>query len=133
MSNNYTLIGDLNNANTPQMGMPQSIPQGMPQSMPQGMPQSMPQGMPQSMPQGMPQGMSQMGMPNDKLDMYQKYLNDSGSDSDSTSDSDSDNESKRSSNDRQHYYGILTLILLAIILYYVFKIRKELMGMYEEV
>nr|QBK87470.1 MAG: hypothetical protein LCMAC201_03800 [Marseillevirus LCMAC201] len=121
MSNDYTFISDLNGGNNMNQAYPN--PAGMPM---QG------GGMPM---QGGGMPMQGGGMPGpDQFDVFRKYLagsvDDSNSDSDSDSDSDSENNEKGSN--WQHYYGIMMLMLLVVILYYVFKIRKELTGMYEE-
>lgn len=58
-----------------------------------------------------------------------KYYMNNDSDSDSDSEEDSGIEDNQ---DWTHYYGVATLIALAIILYYVIKIRKELSELYEE-
>jgi hypothetical protein len=136
MSHDYTFISDLNNGGgmpmqaSPMQGGPMNHQQAYPDpsQMSGGMPM---QGMPM---QGMPMqggGMPMQGGP-DQFDMLRKYLAESADDSDSDSDSDSDDEGDSGGGNWQHYYGIATLIMLAIILYYVFKIRRELTGMYEE-
>ena len=132
MSHDYTFISDLNNNNNMSMYPNAPMQQGPPM---QGGP--MQQGMPmQSAPmqQGMPMQSAPMQQGPDQFDMLRKYLAESDDDSDSDSDDDSDTESDSGSNDNNwlHFYGIATLIMLAVILYYVFKIRKELVGMYEE-
>jgi len=118
MSNDYTLISDLNGSS----GMPN---QGMQMGMPN-----------QGMQMGMPNQGMQMGMPNqgmDQMDMLRRYLAESGeSDSDSDGSDSEDDSGHDNNNTWQHVYGVATLIMLAIILFYVFKIRKELIGMYEE-
>ena len=128
MSNDYTFISDLNNG----AGMNMN-PAGMPMQG-GGMPMQG-GGMPM---QGGGMPMQDGGMPipgpgPDQFDMLRKYLADSAEDPDSDSDSDSDDEDNENGNGSwQHYYGIVSLIMLAIIFFYVFKIRKELTGMYEE-
>ena len=125
MSHDYTFISDLNNGGMQMQGA------GMPMQG-AGMQQAYPD--PSQM-AGMP---AQGGMPMgggglDQFDMLRKYLAESAEDSDSDSDDDSEDDSEHSGdNNWHHFYGIATLIMLAIILYYVFKIRKELVGMYEE-
>ena len=47
-------------------------------------------------------------------------------------DSDEDEDDDEDSGSWEHYYGIITVILLCIILYYVYSIRKELTGIYDE-
>lgn len=133
MSHDYTFISDLNNGG----GMPmQNVMQNMPMHYDPnaGMPGQMQMGNPQApmMGGGMP-----MPDPN-QFDMLRQYLAESADDSDDDSDSDSeDNDfggsTELGGNMWQHIYGISTLVFLAIIFYYVFKIRKEIVGMYEEV
>ena len=62
--------------------------------------------------------------------MLRKYLAEESDDDESDSEYDDNDQESHS---WQHYYGIANLILLAVILYYIYKIRKELTGMYEEV
>ena len=109
MSHDYTFISDLNNMQGGGMPMQGG---GMPM---QG--------------GGMPM---QGGV--DQFDMLRKYLAESAKDADSDSDNESDSEDDSGGDDSnwQHFYGVATLILLLSILYYVFKIRKELTSMYEE-
>ena len=126
MSHDFTFISDLNKGSGMMMrGTPinHQKAQSGPSQMVGGM--SM-QGVP------MNNQHAQMGGP-DQFEMLRKYLAESANESDSDSDSDSDEEGSRMDGNWQHYYGIATLIMLAIIMYYVFKIRKELLGMYEEV
>lgn len=80
-----------------------------------------------------PPGMNMpiQGGPN-QFDMIRKYLADTADDSDSDSESDDEDDDDGDGYDLQHYYGIPILIMLAIILYYIFKIRQELTGIYEE-
>ena len=110
MSQDYTFISDLNN-------QPQMPPQGYGQQMP-----------PQGYGQQAPAPMYQPPVPNPR-DLFKNYL--AESDDESDDDSEEENDNPRGSN-WQHYYGIATLILLAVILYYVFKIRKEISSIYEE-
>lgn len=90
------------------------------------------------MPQQQQQYQSQMQQqfppaipPPSQFDMIKRYLDDSD---ESDSESESEEEPKTTSKlfTWQHFYGIATLTLLVAILYYVFKIRAELTGMYEE-
>lgn len=79
-------------------------------------------------------GMQQMQMPPQEmsypnnLDLLQKYL---GDDDDSDDESDSEEYGDDSFN-WMHVYGIVSIILLLVILFYTYKIRKELMSMYDE-
>ena len=106
---------------------------GMQQQYPQQQPYPQPQ---QPYPQQPPQQMAPGGL--DQFDMLRKYLaesvDDEPDDSDDETDSDNDDDEDSGSGDGYwlHIYGISALVMLAIILYYVFKIRKELVGMYEE-
>lgn len=112
MSHNFTLISDLNS----NQGMPMHG-QHMPQ---QQMPmhgQHMPQ---QQMPMQPPQG--------NQFDMLKQYINRSD---DSDSDSDDEESGSEGGDNWIHYYGIAILVMLAIILYFVYKIKKELMGIFE--
>lgn len=121
MSHDYTFISDLNNGGG--MPMQQAYPN------PSQMVSMPPQG---DMPSG--GGMPIQGGGLDQFDMLRKYLAESaeGSDSESDDESDAEDDSERDGDNWQHFYGVATLIMLAIILYYVFKIRRELTGMYEE-
>ncbi len=116
MSHDYTLISDLNSMNLRQPFPDPSQMGGMQMNGGNGN-------------QGMPMNMSGP----DQIAMLRTYLAESADDSDNDSDSDSGSDPESSGDGNwQHYYGIATLIMLAIILYYVFKIRNDLTGMYEE-
>jgi hypothetical protein len=74
--------------------------------------------------------------PLNQFDSFQQYL----SDVDSDSDDDSDSESEKTSSTKMmhspwwnHLYGLCTLVLLAVILFYVLKIRADILGMYEDI
>ena len=61
-----------------------------------------------------------------------KRYDDSDSD-DSDSDSDSnDYEYESKTSKFVHFYGIVAIIMLAVLIYYAHNIRKELLSMYEE-
>ena len=77
-------------------------------------------------------GSQQQDYPN-KYDLIQKYLRETDNDNDSEDDDETDEECENDCNGTYfHVYGIPAIILLIIILFYVYKIRKELTGMYEE-
>lgn len=71
-------------------------------------------------------------LPPKRLDSFRKYLEDSDSDSDSSSDSDSESDSDNGeSGTWQHIYGLSTIFLILICIFYLYKIRREFNGMYE--
>jgi hypothetical protein len=103
MSQEYTLIGDLNNGNMYNQGQMQAFGMQPPPPHP----------------------------PPNQIDMINKYLEDTDthSSSDSSDDESDDNDSNLN---WRYFYNIIVLIMLAVILYYVWKIRRELVGIYEE-
>jgi len=60
-----------------------------------------------------------------------RYDDSDSDDSDSDSDSD-DDESDSKLSKFVHFYGIVAIIMLAVLIYYAHNIRKELLNMYEE-
>lgn len=121
MSNDYTLVGNLNNSNPGQQSL-QLLPQRT--------------HIPPQFHQGPPPQMFQPPAQNfDKYDMIKKYLSETDADDSDDDDENSDDESEDGCNcgNYIHMYGILILIVLIVILWFVFKIRKELTSMYEEI
>jgi len=152
MSRDYTLISDLNTnpypgpSGMPGQGGQPSLPSHAQMSGGQG--QMMQHHVPQAhVPQGQMQQLAPPPMAGPpmrggmNMAMLKNYLagNDSDSDSDDEDEYDEDVEvnvkskSKcRCSDTWTHVYGVLILIILAVLLYFVICIRRELVGIYEE-
>ena len=127
MSQEYTLIGDLSGGAGHMQHQQPMVNQGQMQSF--GMP---PNQMQMQGAQPQMQGQPMQGPPPNQFDMINKYLADTDNDSDEDS-SDDESDNDNSLNVNWHYfYNIIVFIMLAVILYYVWKIRRELVGMYEE-
>lgn len=117
MSNDYTLVGNLNNVGSSHSHMHTQI---LPQHLP-------PQ---QSYLHPQPQQQIFPAQNFDKYDMIKKYLSET-EDEDSDDSSDDENDNSCNCSMYLHMYAIPIIIILLIILWYVFKIRKELTSMYE--
>ena len=127
MSNDFTMLSDLHGGAQGGGAYPQ--PAGMPHV---GGPPQLP--------------LLQTGPPagrNTNFDMLKQYLASSPSSNDSDDDDEDDDDDPPSTKYKKgssgghvdywkHIFRILVLILLAVILYFIIKVKKELGSMYEE-
>jgi hypothetical protein len=109
MNNNYTSINDLEDNSRPQ-SHPQSNPQLHPQSNPQSNPQQRPM--------------------QNQMEMLKRFLAE-GNDSENEENEENETNDSEKSFNWEIVYKILVLILLSFILFYVIKIKRELLGLYE--
>jgi hypothetical protein len=116
MSHDYNII--------PDMGYPQTGPQFQQQQPPQQF-QQQPQFQQQQPPQQFQPQFYMNGPP--QFDRLKQYLSQDDSDN-------SDDEEETSSGFKywHHVYGLATLILLALILFFVIKIKKDINSIYED-
>ena len=111
MSHDYNII--------PDMGYPQTGPQFQQQQPQQFQPQF------QQQPQQFQPQFNMNGPP--QFDRLKQYLSQDDSDN-----SDDDEETSSGFKYWHHVYGLATLILLALILFFVIKIKKDINSIYEE-